>query len=96
MHGDDMGYAETFQQALVNLIEGKKSGATAAAGLSLSRVDVIPDIGATDLATQANRAFQRYLQLQAEQRFEEAAGELRALQELLQRLTGEEAAESTR
>lgn len=96
MHGDDMAYAATFQQALLNLIEKKSTGAKASTGLFLPGVDTILEPVSTDLASQANRAFQRYLQLQGEQRFEEAAAELRTLQKLLQQLSGEAAVDASR
>lgn len=86
MHGDDMGYAETFQQALLNLIERKTTGIKASA-FSLPLVGLRSAAQPTNLAIQANLAFERYLRLQGEQRFEEAATELRTLQELLQRMT---------
>ena len=89
MHGDDMGYAETFQKALANLIDGKVTSPRQA-GLSLPMSNFISNAGLTDLATQANQAFERYLQLQGEQRFEEAAVALRTLKELLQRLAADD------
>ncbi|HUF78683.1 MAG TPA: UPF0182 family protein, partial [Thermoanaerobaculia bacterium] len=49
------------------------------------------DLGA--LAREADRAFERYLELQAERRFAEAAEELERLAEILERLAATEPAE---
>jgi len=89
MHGDDMGYADTFQQALLNLIKGKSNDSDASTGYSLQMVNPISNAASDDLANQANQAFQHYLQLQGEQRFDEAATELQTLKELLQQLVEE-------
>jgi uncharacterized membrane protein (UPF0182 family) len=78
MHGDDLSYAETFEEALQGLFEAegeRASGGPAARGDELR-----------ELAGRANDAFERYLQLQGEQRFEEAARELQSLRDLLARL----------
>ncbi len=79
MHGDELSYGETFDQALRGLFEGEQVGA-----YSLE----VRDAGGADqgLAREANEAFERYLELQAAQRFEEAARELRSLRDVLQRL----------
>jgi hypothetical protein len=83
MHGDELSYGETFDQALRGLFEGEQVGA--------SPLEV-RDAGGADqgLAREANEAFERYLELQAAQRFEEAARELRSLRDVLQRLVGTE------
>ena len=80
MHGDDLSYAETFEMALEGLFDGRAPARAAAA----------PEPGsAAELARRANDAFEGYLRLQAEQRFEEAAAELERLRDLLQELSRE-------
>jgi uncharacterized membrane protein (UPF0182 family) len=82
MHGDNLSYAETFEDALEGLFD---------AGRALPAL--LPD-GASSLAEQArsaNEAFGSYLRLQGEGRFSEAGAELERLRTLLERLA--EAAE---
>jgi uncharacterized membrane protein (UPF0182 family) len=88
MHGDDISYGENFQKALENLLE-KKS--VTMKSLSVTGILFGEPAGRVrgDLAAEANRAFERHLQLQGAQRFEEAARELRTLQELLKQMVGE-------
>lgn len=80
MHGDTMSYAETFDEALAGLLERKAGQAGPAPDMEAERTQ-------RDLALEANEAFEAYLSLQAEQRFEEAGRELERLRDLLQRLT---------
>jgi len=79
MHGDDLSYAETFEAALEGLFEEDAPA-----------VAPIRDAGAPapvpELGRRANAAFESYLRLQGEGRFEEAGRELERLQALLQRL----------
>jgi uncharacterized membrane protein (UPF0182 family) len=89
MHGDDMAYGETFQQALDSLIASKSTNSKVARGSPLPHLDLFSDGQSDDLPVQANVAFERYLELQAEQRFEDAAIELRLLQEILQQMVEE-------
>jgi uncharacterized membrane protein (UPF0182 family) len=83
MHGDKLSYGETFDMALRGLFEGEQVEASSPEAR---------DAGGADqgLAREANEAFERYLALQAAQRFEEAARELRSLRDVLQRLVGTE------
>jgi uncharacterized membrane protein (UPF0182 family) len=77
MHGDDLSYAETFEEALEGLFEGD------------ARVAPLPTSTPTSLpqqARRANEAFESYLRLQGEGRFLEAARELDRLRQLLQDL----------
>jgi uncharacterized membrane protein (UPF0182 family) len=75
MHGDALSYAETFEAALEGLFE--------------ERAEAAPATGsAAELAERANEAFEGYLRLQAEHRFEEAAQELERLRNLLKQLSG--------
>jgi uncharacterized membrane protein (UPF0182 family) len=79
MHGDALSYAETFEAALEGLFEGRAP----------TRAEAAPATGsASELAERANEAFEGYLRLQAEHRFEEAAQELERLRDLLQQLSG--------
>jgi len=71
MHGDTLSYAETFSDALEGLFD-KQARPLATIDSSLS-----------ELARLANQAFESYLALQGEGRFEAAAQELRKLEGLL-------------
>ena len=82
MHGDSMSYGETFEGALRRLLDGVSPSGGPARDL---RADGALDQG---LAREANEAFERYLDLQGAQRFEEAARELRTLRDVLRRLSG--------
>jgi len=86
MHSDRMNYAETFQDALAGLFEDQPPAAPSAA-----------ESGATqaELASQANQAFEDYLRLQGEGRFQEAARQLQRLNELINRMAASGAQESS-
>jgi hypothetical protein len=71
MHGDTLSYAETFAEALAGLFEKQLVEATAG------------DETVVELVAAAQRAFRQYLQLQGEGEFENAAIELRRLNNLL-------------
>jgi uncharacterized membrane protein (UPF0182 family) len=86
MHGDDLSYAETFEEALEGLFPDAVSAG--------SRSPAEPDTASSTLtrseqAHRANEAFEHYLRLQGEGRFVEAGGELERLRELLQHLAAE-------
>jgi hypothetical protein len=74
MHGDNMSYANTFEEALQGLIQDS------------APVVFADDVTPRELAVKANEAFDKYLENLGAQRFEEAAIELRHLQELLKQL----------
>lgn len=80
MHGDTMSFGETFREALAGLLE------RSAIARPIPR-EVESEASLRDLARMANEAFEQYLSLQAEMRFEEAARELERLSELLGRLS---------
>ncbi len=80
MHGDAMSYADTFEGALQGLFDGERRNQRPSDLL-------MPDVAAAKgLAREANESFERYLELQGAQRFEEAGRELRSLRDMLQRL----------
>jgi uncharacterized membrane protein (UPF0182 family) len=74
MHGDRLSYADTFEEALRNLLEGTEAAAAP------------PAADMPELARRASRAFQLYLDLQGEARFAEAAEQLELLQTILRQL----------
>jgi uncharacterized membrane protein (UPF0182 family) len=83
MHGDDLSYAETFEEALEGLFDRDARPApdsSLAAGAPTTTAEQ---------ARLANEAFEQYLQLQSEGRFAEAGGELERLRDLLRRLAAE-------
>ena len=81
MHGDDLRYGETFEEALEGLFVGDARPRLDAAGVSVTRAE---------LARRANQAFDDYLRLQSKGSFVEAGEELERLRELLQRLAADE------
>ncbi len=98
MHGDDLAYGESLEEALAELVGERVELQALAEPTGLAPA---PETGAAsglpedlrELAREADRAFERYLELQAERRFAEAAGELERLGSLLEQLAGEGAAE---
>jgi uncharacterized membrane protein (UPF0182 family) len=82
MHGDQISYAENFDQALEGLFGEEPP--------RQQQLAAILGEGTKELAQQANTAFEQYLQFQAEQRFQAAAEELQTLKEVLQQLAGAE------
>ena len=80
MHGDDMSYAENFDEALMGLL----SGQTSAAGVAREDLRAV--------AGRANDAFERYLKAQGDSRFEDAAAAIKELQQLLLRMVSNPAA----
>ncbi len=80
MNNDNMSYAKTFDEALTALVSGlPSSGETGVA----QPVFAGPD---RELIRQANAAFERYLEMQANKRFREAADALDTLQRTLEQL----------
>ena len=85
MHNDNLSYAPTFGEALNDLFgetvkevpAEKKEGATTQQ----------PQVSVSDQIKEANNAFNNYLKLQGEKKFEEAAKELQKLQRILQELS---------
>jgi uncharacterized membrane protein (UPF0182 family) len=85
MHGDNLSYAQTFDEALEGLFTtGTAEPPTAATE------EVPAAAGTRQLVEQAGKAFDNYLRLQAEKRFSAAAAELEKLQDALERLAAEE------
>ena len=78
MHGDDLSYAETFDAALQGLFGAAKPEAPGQAPRNLDQI-----------GSQANDAFERYLEAQGEGRFKDAAEALSDLQSLLARFASE-------
>jgi len=85
MHGDDLSYAETFEEALEGLFAG-----TVPAGSPAESDPASASASRAEQARRASEAFEHYLRLQSEGRFVEAGGELERMRELLQRLAAEE------
>jgi uncharacterized membrane protein (UPF0182 family) len=82
MHGDNLSYASTFDEALEGLFDAEGTAAAPAAAGPSDGTD-----GTRRLIRQANDAFNNYLQLQAEKRFDAAASELSKLQSALEQLS---------
>jgi uncharacterized membrane protein (UPF0182 family) len=84
MHNDRLSYAETFDEALGNLLglaseREKKPGA--------EEITVTRDQSIGELVRQANNAFENYLQSMQGKDFEAAGRALQQLQESLQQLS---------
>ncbi|MFZ0426679.1 MAG: UPF0182 family protein [Acidobacteriota bacterium] len=82
MHGDQLSYGETFEQALQGLFEENRPT------FELPGVSSSTTAGES-LAEKAENAFESYLQLQAQQKFPEAAQQLQQLQGYLQQMVEE-------
>jgi uncharacterized membrane protein (UPF0182 family) len=81
MHGDNLSYAETFDQALEGLVKpGKPQKRLPGEQRPPS------DTGTQVLIRQAGEAFNNYLKLQGEKKFNQAADELNKLQQALEQL----------
>ncbi len=83
MQNDDLSYAETFDEAL----QGLYGQAQPKRQLSTEEKSSIPEGTISDQIKEANQAFENYLKLQSEKKFEEAAKELNKLQQLLESLS---------
>lgn len=79
MHGDTLSYAENFEDALAGLFADRKAPKEPLPAAAVRTRE-------QSLARRAQQAFERYLELQSEQRFEEAAGELQTLRDALEQL----------
>ncbi len=96
MHNDNLSYASNFEDALEGLFDSKN--ANKALGPSPVNAILRPNAKpqqpqAVDqtqtLAQQANGAFNRYLELNNQKRFTQAATELQRLQQLLQQMAAQ-------
>jgi uncharacterized protein len=94
MHGDTMSYAETFEEALAGLFEGDRREIPKRAEPEGARKALEKDTFQV-LARQANQAFEEYLRLQNEQKFDQAARQLQKLRDLLQQMAAEKPLKST-
>ncbi|MCW8814160.1 MAG: UPF0182 family protein, partial [Chlorobium sp.] len=90
MHDDNLSYAPTFAEAL-NKLFSETGAETAAETLTVEKNEGVrtqqPQVSISDQIKNANDAFNNYLKLQGEKRFEEAAKELQKLQRILQELS---------
>jgi uncharacterized protein len=85
MHNDNLSYAPTFGEALNGLFGEivKETPAKEKNGITTQQTQV----SVPGQIKDANNAFNNYLKLQGEKRFEEAAKELQKLQRILQELS---------
>ncbi len=84
MHGDDMSYAQTFDQALNKFFNASSNNNPPPQEISTKQKSTTPN---SDLIQQANKAFNNYLKYSGQKKFNEAAKELEKLQEALQKLS---------
>ncbi len=92
MHDDNLSYAPTFDEALQKLFvqEGQGNVTTAATSTTTGETQQ-PEVknvlsNLSDQINAANDAFENYLKLQSEKKFEEAGKQLEKLQQALQQL----------
>jgi hypothetical protein len=96
MHGDRLGYGESFDEALRSLFgpDGEeRERKTALRGLEAGDRGEVGDLDGTSLpqlARHARDAFDRHLRLLGEKRFGEAAAALEELRTLLEEMAGRE------
>jgi len=83
MHGDNLSYAETFDEALAGLYSKRKPGPIGVATVG-------------ELIRRARAAFDGYLSAQGDGDFRRAAEELEALQSILNQLSDTQSGESRR
>jgi uncharacterized membrane protein (UPF0182 family) len=81
MHGDELSYAETFDQALENLLSEHKPGPEA-----ISARTATGQATSAQLIDRASRAFDDYLGALGDRNFQQAAEALDRLQQALQQL----------
>ncbi len=90
MHGDNMSYAKTFDQALDGLFS-KTSNVPLAPqqGQQMQQVPTEPNVNNTlqEQVQNANEAFNNYLKFSGDKKFTEAAKELEKLQQALQKMS---------
>jgi uncharacterized membrane protein (UPF0182 family) len=87
MHGDDMSYAETFDQALNKFFNIPTSNNNVSPEQKISTSQ--NDDSYKSLIKQANEAFNNYLNYSGQKKFSEAAKELEKLQESLNKLSND-------
>ncbi|MCL5030181.1 MAG: UPF0182 family protein [Bacteroidetes bacterium] len=87
MHGDNMSYAKTFEDALNGLFT--KSSNVQVASQQVQQVQTAPSINNSmqEQVRIANDAFNNYLKFSGDKKFTEAAKELEKLQQALQQMS---------
>ena len=85
MHGDDMSYAQTFDQALAKFFSASAGSVSTAPALSAPENNTPYH----SLIRRANDAFNNYLKYSGQQKFLEAAKELEKLRESLNQLSND-------
>jgi uncharacterized membrane protein (UPF0182 family) len=84
MHGDNLTYAETFEEALQELY-GESPVKQSAVQEEVP--PVVKEMSVDEKINEANDAFNNYLKYQGQGEFQKAAGELERLQTILKELT---------
>ena len=87
MHGDDMSYAKSFDQALAKLFNQTSGQAPQTEQVSESKTATQTVTPYSDQVKSANEAFNNYLKYSGQKKFSEAAKELEKLQNALQQLS---------
>jgi len=86
MHGDDMSYAQTFDQALNKFFNASSTNNPPPQEVSTTQTSTSTTSN-SDLIQQANEAFNNYLKFSGQKKFNEAARELGKLQDALNKLS---------
>ena len=84
MHGDNLSYAETFDQALKGIFKEKVQTVPLENELGTAGVSM------KDLILKANNAFQDYLRYLGDKKYQEAGDALQTLEDALQQLSNRE------
>ena len=88
MHDDKLSYAETFDEALQGLFGEEKPISPPVGPRTSPAAGEEARKTLTELAQEANTAFENYLRLQNERRFDQASREIERLQKLLEEMAG--------
>jgi hypothetical protein len=80
MHGDDLSYAESFDEALEGLVKGEVKKTPLKEGVTRK-------INTEELIQQANRAFENYIRMLGEKNYSGAGNSLQELEDALQKLS---------
>jgi uncharacterized membrane protein (UPF0182 family) len=84
MHGDNLSYAETFDQALKGIFKEKVQTVPLENELGTAGISM------KDLILKANNAFQDYLRYLGDKKYQEAGDALQTLEDALQQLSNRE------
>ncbi|MFZ0455362.1 MAG: UPF0182 family protein [Ignavibacteriaceae bacterium] len=86
MHGENLSYAPTFDQALQGLFAKSKAQVTQQTTATASKEKIVESKTVKQQIQNANSAFENYLKYIGQKKFNDAANELQKLQQALKQL----------